>query len=85
MAICNTFFFQMMERARSDFNNNFFMETFIIATWQISKQRNGLIFDNCPANVSLWKRNFKEEWLNQAHRMKDSLKTPFLSWVNSAM
>jgi hypothetical protein len=65
-------FFQMMERARSDFNNNFFMETFIIAAWQIWKQRNGLIFDNCPANVSLWKRNFKEECLTQAHRMKDS-------------
>jgi hypothetical protein len=55
-------FFQMMERARSDSNNNFFMETFIIAAWQTWKQRNGLIFDNCPSNISLWKRNFKEEF-----------------------
>jgi hypothetical protein len=55
-------FFQMMERARSDSNNNFFMETFIIAAWQTWKQRNGLIFDNCPSNISLWKRNFKAEF-----------------------
>jgi hypothetical protein len=36
----------MMELARNDFNHAFFMEVFIIATWQIWKQRNGLILKN---------------------------------------
>jgi len=73
-------FFQMMEMARQDFNHTFFMEAFIIAAWHIWKQRNNLIFENCPVSTVSWKRNFKEECLLQAHRMKESLKAPFLVW-----
>jgi len=61
------------------------METFTITAWQIWKLRNGLIFEGRPANFNLWKRNFQEECLNQAHRMKNSLQLPFLSWVNSVV
>jgi len=32
--------------------SNFFMEIFIIATWQIWKQRNGLIFEHLPASLN---------------------------------
>jgi len=76
-------FFQMLEIAKQSLNCNFFMEIFIITTWHIWKIRNGHIFENCPTTLSLWKRNFKSECLIQAHRMKDSLKTPFLTWSNS--
>jgi len=78
-------FFQMIQMARQDFNHQFFMETFTITASQIWKLRNGLIFEGRPANFNLWKRNFQEECLNQAHKMKNSLQLPFLSWVNSVV
>jgi hypothetical protein len=46
----------MMELARNDFNHTFFMEVFIIATWQIWKQRNGLIFEKCPTSFNMWEK-----------------------------
>jgi len=76
-------FFQMMELARQDFNHKFFMEVFIIATWHIWKQRNNLIFENYPASIISWERRFNEECTLQAHRMKASLKSPFLTWSSS--
>ena len=72
-------FFQMMEMARQDFNQTFYIEAFIIAAWHIWKQRNNLIFVNCPAGTLSWKRNIKEECLLQTYRMKESLKAPVLA------
>jgi hypothetical protein len=49
----------------------------------ITDRQTAVIFETCPANTNMWKRNFKDECYNQALRMKDSLKTPFLVWVNN--
>jgi hypothetical protein len=38
-------FFEMMQQAKTQSQNPFFMEFFIIAAWQIWKQRNNFIFD----------------------------------------
>jgi hypothetical protein len=37
-------FFQMIGRAKQDFNQKIFMEVLKVAAWIIWKQRNGLIF-----------------------------------------
>jgi hypothetical protein len=41
----NTDFYSMMDEARSQFTNGFFMEAFIIAAWLIWKQSDNLIFN----------------------------------------
>jgi len=75
----------MLEIAEHNFNSTFFMEIFIIAAWQIWKKRNGLIFENCSVSFSKWQSNFVDECQNQAHRMKISLKNPFLTWLNTSV
>ncbi|CAO2201894.1 unnamed protein product [Urochloa humidicola] len=79
----STPFFQMLQHAKQNFNHSCFMEIIIIAAWQIWKQRNGLIFENCPATFTSWKRKFKEECLIQAVRIKDSIRPIFLNWANN--
>jgi hypothetical protein len=73
--------FRMIETGNLEFSHKFSMEIFIIATWQIWKQRNDMIFENRPASFNSWKRNFREECCNQALRMKDTARNPFLVWV----
>jgi len=75
----------MLEIAKHNFNGTFFMEIFTIAAWQIWKQRNGLIFEKCSVSFGRWKSNFVDECRNQAHRMKVSLKNPFLTWLNTTV
>jgi len=51
----------MIIDARSVFGNTLFREIFITAYWIIWTTRNTIIFDNAQANLSNWKRDFKEE------------------------
>jgi hypothetical protein len=72
-------FFQMMQQAKVQHNNSFFMETFIIATWQIWKQRNNFIFDRGRPSFDSWKSSFYEEVRLQAHRFSFVKPSVFLS------
>ena len=76
-------FFQMMEEAKINFAHPFFMEAVIIATWIIWKTRNAKNFEQQQPSLQRWKRAFRDESFLQAHRMKEDLKTPFLTWVDS--
>ena len=76
-------FYDMMSASKISFHKQFFMEVFIISTWCIWKQRNGFVFDNRPPTIDNWKSNFIDECFLQAHRFSQTLKTPFLEWVNS--
>jgi hypothetical protein len=51
----------MVIQARSDFGNPQFREIFMTACWIIWTTRNKVIFDNGQINISIWKREFKEE------------------------
>ena len=76
-------FFQMMEEAKINFAHPFFMEAVIIAAWIIWKTRNVKNFEQQQPSLQRWKRAFRDESFLQAHRMKEDLKTPFLTWVDS--
>lgn len=70
-------FFEMLQLAKQTFNHKCFMEIVIIATWKIWKQRNDVIFENCPASFNTWKRSFKDECLIQVVRMKEFKRPSF--------
>jgi hypothetical protein len=51
----------MIIEARTNFGSIIFREILITACWIIWKMRNSIIFYNGSCNLSVWKRNFKEE------------------------
>ena len=50
----------------------FFMEIFIMATWEIWKLRNSKIFDRRAPTIRLWVRNFKDQVILQLVRERGS-------------
>jgi hypothetical protein len=74
-------FFQMMQHTKLQYQNPFFMETFIIAAWQIWKQRNNFIFDRGRPSIGSWKSSFYEGARLQAHRFSDEKCPVFLSCI----
>jgi hypothetical protein len=73
----------MMENAKHKFRNDFFMETFLIGTWLIWKQRNVFIFNRGLPSHSSWKVGFLEEARLQSVRMLDVNKNAFSSFLRS--
>jgi hypothetical protein len=78
----NLNFFQMMKRAKQEFNHWFFTEVFIAAAWHIWKQRNNAISEGRRPTVRNWTSNFVDEARLQAQRIKDSKRQEFLNWIN---
>lgn len=76
-------FFPMIQKARDVFQAPFFMEVFIIATWTIWKQRNGLIFRQIRPSFQSWKNEFFKEISLQKHRFRASLDLSFSAWFSS--
>uniref|UniRef100_A0A0A9D7I7 Reverse transcriptase zinc-binding domain-containing protein n=1 Tax=Arundo donax TaxID=35708 RepID=A0A0A9D7I7_ARUDO len=51
-------FFDTIQTSRAACQHHFFMEVFIIAAWEIWKQRNAQIFRGTQATFQSWKQNF---------------------------
>ncbi|PWZ53651.1 hypothetical protein Zm00014a_004064 [Zea mays] len=76
-------FFTTFQQAKDLHDSPFFMEVFIIAAWQIWKQRNNFIFDRERPSFIGWKKEFRAEALLQANRFSEENSTLFSSLVNS--
>jgi hypothetical protein len=75
-------FFATFQQARDLHGSPFFMEVFIIAAWQIWKQRNNFIFNRGRPSFLGWKKEFCAEALLQANRFSEEKSTLFSSLVN---
>jgi len=76
-------FFAMMHAAKHQSDIQFFMEIFVVASWEIWKQRNGKIFRQSSPSFDNWKRNFKDTILLQMYRMKEDLRSEIALWLDS--
>jgi hypothetical protein len=61
----------------------FFMEAFVIASWEIWNLRNAVIFDNGLASVSTWVRKFKAQGFLHIVRVKSDRQAAFISFLKS--
>jgi hypothetical protein len=64
-----TDFFTTFERTRQAHSSPYFMEIFVIAAWQIWKQRNNFIFIRGRPSFDNWKLGFLEEAKLQSNRL----------------
>jgi hypothetical protein len=71
----------MLEEARQAFNNDFFMEIFIIGALQIWKERNNLVFNWAIPSFRTWKIGFLDKAVLQSNRLRDDKRALFLSWL----
>lgn len=60
-----------------------FMEIFLVASWELWKIRNRLVFDGVQATFGRWLRNFKEEAALQAHRLGDVDRGVVSLWLDA--
>lgn len=61
----------------------YFMEIFLIASWELWKLRNRWIFDGIHPTFSRWLQNFKSEVSLQAHRLNDSDRLIVRLWLDN--
>jgi hypothetical protein len=74
---------QIIEQGKSQWTGPMFMEIFIVAAWNIWKERNNLLFNNVTPHVDSWKRRFKSDFSMLVHRTKETLHPFIHSFSNS--
>jgi hypothetical protein len=78
----NLGFFDTFQKAKSEWQLRYFMETFAIAAWEIWKIRNNKIFRGEPPFLA-WKINFATSIKLQIYRLKLDDRRPVLAWLES--
>jgi hypothetical protein len=70
-------------KARQEAGMFFFMDAFIVATWELWKLRNTVIFDAVQPSTQLWTWKFKEQFLLQLHRFREDRRLVISQWLES--
>jgi hypothetical protein len=74
---------QMIQAAKLDFAQPFFMEIFMLGAWCIWNERNDLIFNGKPPCLAAWKLAFKAQVSEHLIRIKASLHPSILLWIQA--
>jgi len=61
----------------------YFMEAFIIASWELWKLRNFKIFYQGSPSINLWVRPFKDQVLLQLVRVREDRRLCIIQWLKS--
>jgi hypothetical protein len=76
-------FFDTIQKAKSEWTFEYFMETFAIAAREIWKIRNNKIFKGDPPAFTTWKLNFSTTVKLHLFRISEEAREPILSWLDS--
>ena len=72
---------QILTEARREFNQPFFVEVILLASWSIWKVRNAQIFEGVRPRFYSWRSRFVHDISLQAHRLKNVHKNKLLDWI----
>jgi len=73
----------VFSQINAQLNSQFFMETIIIACWEIWNARNSLIFRGERFNLLDFRRAFFKELMLLQHRVKLGLEDHLFLWIQS--
>nr|TKW21537.1 hypothetical protein SEVIR_4G125500v2 [Setaria viridis] len=71
--------------ARQTMQLPYFIEIFIVASWELWNLRNGKIFDGNRASIHLCTLKFKEQVVLQLHCVKDDFRPIVIQWLDSIL
>jgi hypothetical protein len=74
---------QRIYMAKEYFHQPFFMEVFLVGAWCLWNERNGFIFNNKVPNFASWKAAVKTEVSAHLIRIKHSLHSSILQWLDA--
>ena len=74
-------FNQMLHSQRSSFSHHGFMELFLLAAWNIWKERNGLIFQGIQPSITSCLANLKSDLSLHLIRFRESDHPLVQSWI----
>jgi hypothetical protein len=67
---------QIIEEGMDRWNGPLFMEIFLLASWNIWKERNKLFFEGTAPTLRSWKERLKSDLSLLVHRTKDRRSPP---------
>jgi hypothetical protein len=76
-------FYDRVLEATKIFAAGFFMEIFTLASWEIWKLRNSIIFDNGVVSFNTWSRNFRSQVTLQLMRVDETKWSIFSHWLET--
>jgi len=74
---------ELLAGGRSPFGRQFFMELFIVASWEIWNMRNEMVFNGVQACRRSWIVKFKRQILLQLLRVKEEYHPPIVTWLDT--
>ena len=63
--------------------HGFFMEIFLVASWELWNLRNDKIFNGAPVSTGIWVCKFKKQVKLQLLRVKESFHPQIVQWLDS--
>ena len=72
-----------MDSGRRHTAHGFFMELFLVATWELWNLRNDKIFNNANVTISMWVVRFKKQVKLQLLRVKESFHPQIVQWLET--